>query len=142
MIAALRVLYALLGVTAIAICLSIVILGPSATAASFEALFDTLTDTPHFRAGAWPATMDSELRFYAPFWGVYGLILLYIARGLPAKLGWVPPTAGLFFAGGMGRVLSYVAVGPPHPFFVLLMIIELLLPIIFLALWRAAKARS
>jgi hypothetical protein len=142
MIAALRVLYALLGVTAIAICLSIVILGPSATAASSEALFDTLTGTPHSRTGAWPATMDSELRFYAPFWGVYGLILLHIARHLPARLGWVPPTAGLFFAGGVGRVLSYVAVGQPHPFFVLLMIIELVLPVIFFALWRAARARS
>ena len=139
MIATLRLLHVLLGVAAVAICLSIVFLGPAATAGFSESLFDALTGSSHPGSGAWPPTMDSELRFYAPFWGAYGLALLHIARRLPATLGWVPPAAALFFAGGVGRAISYVAVGAPHPFFVLLMAIELLLPAAFLVLWRMAR---
>src|SRR5215470_4484486 len=140
MIATLRVLYALLGVVAVAICLSILILGPATTAGSSETLFDTLTGSSHPKTGAWPPTMDNELRFYAPFWGAYGLMLLHIARRLPATLGWIPPTAALFFVGSGGRAISWYAVGAPHPFFLLLMAIELVLPVIFLALWQMAKA--
>ena len=138
MIAILRILLAMLGLTAIAICLSIVFLGPSWTAGVSEAQFDWLTGSSHPATGPWPATMDSELRFYAPFWGAYGLILLLVARDLPNKLRWVPALAALFFAGGVGRALSYIAAGPPHPFFTLLMVIELILPVVFLALWRAS----
>ena len=141
MIATLRVLYVLLGLVAIGICLSIVVFGPAATADASEALFDALTGTNHPKTGAWPPTMDNELRFYAPFWGAYGLVLLHIARHLPATLGWVPPTAALFFAGGVGRAISYAAVGAPHPFFVLLMALELVLPVLFVALWQIAKAK-
>ena len=139
MIAALRLLHAILGVAAVAICLSIVILGPAATAGLSETLFDALTGTPHPASGVWPATMDNELRFYAPFWGAYGLVLLHVARRLPATLSWIPPTAALFFVGGVGRAISWYAVGAPHPFFLLLMAIELVLPAIFLALWQMAK---
>jgi hypothetical protein len=141
-IATLRVLYALLGLVAIGISLSVILLGPAATAGASEALFDALTGTSHPKTGPWPPTMDNELRFYAPFWGAYGLLLLHIARRLPATLGWVPPSAALFFAGGVGRAISYGAVGAPHPFFVLLMIIELVLPVLFAAIWQMAKARS
>jgi hypothetical protein len=139
MIAALRVLLAVLGISAIAICLSIVLLGPSWTAGFSEAQFDWLTGSTHPASGPWPPTMDNELRFYAPFWGAYGLALLAVARDLPAQLRFVPPLAALFFVGGVGRVISHVVVGPPHPFFALLMAIELILPVVFLALWKAAS---
>src|SRR6267142_3049818 len=75
--------------------------------------------------GAWPPTMDSELRFYAALWGAYGFILIAVARNLRAMLHYVPLLAATFFVGGAGRALSYFQVGPPHPFFVLLMVIEL-----------------
>jgi hypothetical protein len=141
MIATLRLLHIVLGVVAVAICLSIVILGPAATGSASEAMFDALSGTKHASTGAWPPTMDSELRFYAPFWGAYGLALIYIARRLPATLGWVPPMAVLFFAGGIGRAISYLAVGAPHPFFVLLMVVEIVLPVLFVALSRIARAK-
>src|SRR6266481_4250764 len=103
MILTLRILHAILGLAAIGICLSILILGPSATAGFSEAQFNAVTGSTHPLTGPWPATMDSELRFYAPFWGSYGLVLLAIARDLPAKLRFVPPLAALFFVGGAGR---------------------------------------
>lgn len=141
MITTLRLLQIALGAAAVAICFSIIILGPAATAGASEALFDTLSGTKHASTGAWPPTMDSELRFYAPFWGAYGLVLIYVARRLPATLGWVAPMAALFFAGGVGRVISYLAVGAPHPFFALLMVIELVLPVLFVSLWQIARAK-
>ena len=141
MILALRILNAILGLAAVAICLSIVVYGPANTANFSETLFDTLTGSSYPLTGPWPATMDSELRFYAPFWGAYGLVLISVARNLPGRLHYVPPLAMIFFIGGVGRALSYVLVGPPHPFFSFLMVIELLLPVAFLTLWRGVRSR-
>jgi len=84
MILALRILNAILGLAAVAICLSIVVYGPANTANFSETLFDTLTGSSYPLTGPWPATMDSELRFYAPFWGAYGLVLISVARDLRA----------------------------------------------------------
>jgi hypothetical protein len=135
----LRILHGILGLAAIGICLSILILGPSATAGFSEAQFNAVTGSSYPPTGPWPATMDNELRFYAPFWGAYGLVLLAIARDMSAKLRYVPTMALLFFVGGVGRGLSYMSVGAPHPFFTALMAVELLLPLLFLALWRGAR---
>ena len=142
MLPTLRILLAALGLAAVSICLSVVALGPSATADFTEAGFNSVTRTNHPLTGAWPATMDGELRFYAPFWGVYGLALLAAARDPIRRLSWVPWLSALFFAGGVGRGVSLLTVGPPHPVFTLLMAIELLLPMVFLALWRAARGRA
>jgi hypothetical protein len=137
---ALRMLLAVLGFTAIGICLSILVFGSATTAGFFEAQFNALTGSSHPSTGAWPATMDSELRFYAAFWGAYGIILLVVAYDLSDKLRHVPSLAALFFLGGIGRAVSYVAVGAPHPFFTFLMATELLLPLVFLALWLRVRA--
>jgi hypothetical protein len=85
--------------------------------------------------------MDSELRFYAVFWGAYGTATLAAAAELPKNLPQVPPLAGIFFAGGLGRLLSRLSAGPPRPFFTCLMIIELLLPVILLVLWLGTRGR-
>lgn len=69
--------------------------------------------------------MDRELRFYAPFWGTYGVLLLAAARDLPHWMKYVPALSAVFFAGGAGRALSLATVGAPHPVFTLLMAIDL-----------------
>ena len=125
---AIRIILVILGAAALVICLSIMFLGPGATASVFEHVFDALTGYPGPDSGPWPPTMDSELRFYAPFWGAYGLVLLDTARDLRRgehRIGWL---AAIFFAGGLGRALSWAATGRPHPFFMMLMAIELMLP--------------
>jgi hypothetical protein len=121
MVLTLRLLLAALGLVAVCICLSILLYGPADTANSFEALFNALTGLNYPVTGAWPPTMDSELRFYAALWGAYGFILIAVARNLRAMLHYVPLLAATFFGGGAGRALSYFQVGPPHPFFVFLM---------------------
>jgi hypothetical protein len=110
-------------------------------ALSLLGIEETCMDTRKSRTGAWPPTTDSELRFYAALWGAYGFILIAVARDLRAMLHYVPLLAATFFVGGAGRALSYFQVGPPHPFFVFLMVIELVLPIIFLMLWFRVRSQ-
>lgn len=97
---ALRFLLGLLGASAVLITLSILLAGAAPTAWLAEGAFDALTgwsgpDTP-----AWPATMDSELRFYAALWGAFGLLLLDTARDLNRHGGRTPWLAATFFVGG------------------------------------------
>jgi hypothetical protein len=135
---ALQALLIALGVAAIAIGSSIFFLGATFTGATNEALFNLLSGGTETSPPFTP-TVDSELRFYAPFWVLYGAGLVWVARGLAERLRWVPPLAGLFFAGGVGRLISLAAVGPPHPAFTMLMVIELVLPAVFVGLWTVAR---
>ena len=141
MVLTLRLMLALLGFAAVCICLSIMFFGPANTANSFETLFNFVTGLDYPVTGPWPPTMDSELRFYAPLWGAYGLILIAVTRNLEAMLQYVPLLAVIFFIGGAGRVLSHSLIGPPHPFFSVLMVIELVLPVVFLMLWLRIRSQ-
>ena len=85
--------------------------------------------------------VDSELRFYSVFWIAYGVFVLKAARALPEHFGRVQFLLGLFLLGGIGRVLSHVAIGAPHPLFTLLMWVELLLPILLIGLSLMVKRR-
>lgn len=133
----LRVLLVSLGLAAMAIALLVFFLGVGAVTLvenAYDALAGRLTAPSPIPS----ATLDSELRFYAPFWFGYGLLLLWVARTLGKRLHLVPLLALPFFLGGIGRLLSFIMTGPPHPSFQLLMWIELLLPpIFFLLYWRS-----
>ena len=134
----LRILLGALGVSAVMIALSILLLGAGATADSGEQVFDALTGWRGPASPPWPATMDNELRFYAALWGAYGLLLLRAAREPRLAAAWTPWLAAAFFAGGVGRVLSWIGVGPPHPFFLTLMASELAVPPVLVGIWWAA----
>ena len=142
MLNALRICLCILGVTAVAIALSILTRGAEATAALGEQAFDLMIRARPSSSGHWPATMDSELRFYAALWGAYGVAALGCARSSGAVVEWTPWVAAVFFVGGVGRVVSLLAVGPPHPFFSFLMWIELLLPVLLMALWLWIRERT
>jgi len=141
MLLALRFCLIVLGASAITIALSILLVGAEATAATAEGVFNTVSRWRGPPGEHWPPTMDSELRFYAALWGAYGIVLLRAAWGVPRTLPQAPWLAAIFFAGGVGRVLSRVTVGAPHPFFTLLMVIELSLPVLITLLWLGARAR-
>jgi hypothetical protein len=139
MVTALRALLLVLGVSALLICLSILVLGPTATAQGFETGFTALTGWRGRLSPKWPPTIDSELRFYAPLFGAYGVLALLAAQDLARRDSWLPWLAAVFFIGGLGRAISFGAVGPPHPLFVVLMGLELALPPILIALWLGAR---
>jgi len=138
----LRICLSILGGSAVVIAVSIMALGAEATATLGEQAFDLATRTSHPSSGRWPPTMDSELRFYAALWAAYGVAAIGCARTAESSLRWTPWLAAIFFLGGFGRVLSLIFVGPPHPFFSLLMWIELLLPIVLAGLWAGARQRA
>jgi hypothetical protein len=119
-----------LGLAAIGIGLMIFVLGGGNTGHLTELTFNYLT-----------GANQSEMRFYAPFWITYGGLLIYVARDLSRHATWMPLLCGVFFAGGAGRVIAYFTAGPPHPAFTVLMAIELVLPVVFVALWVRVRAR-
>ncbi|THD59068.1 DUF4345 domain-containing protein [Phenylobacterium sp.] len=136
---AMRFLLAGLGGSALLIALSILLLGAGATAGVGERAFEMLSGWKGLPSPSWPPSTDSELRFYSALWGGYGVMLLCAARNLSRWDGRVPGLAAIFFIGGVGRALSWVMVGAPHPFFLVLMAIELILPPVIIVLWSGAR---
>lgn len=74
------------------------------------------------------ATSDGEDRFYAGIFLGYGVALLWCARDVKRKAGYITLLAAVFFVGGIGRLIALIAVGVPHPFFVAMLAVELVLP--------------
>lgn len=74
------------------------------------------------------ATMDSEDRFYAALFVGFGLAMMWCSRDLARRRGVYDALLATFFAGGLARIVSAIAVGPPSSLFVFLGSLELVLP--------------
>jgi len=85
--------------------------------------------------GSAGATVDSRERFYGAIFFGYGLAWQWAARQRPIPATVVRWLTGIFLLGGLGRLVSMVAHGQPHWFQVGLMVLELVLPAVFL--WLA-----
>ena len=81
------------------------------------------------------ATLDSEHRFFASGFMMFGLALLWCTRDLHARKPTLHFLLLTFFVGGLARLVSLFATGWPHPMFIPLALVELLLPP--LAWWLA-----
>src|SRR5262249_15895045 len=110
----LQVLLALFGATAIFISLLHIVLGPPAIPGSIPV----------------NATMDSEDRFYATLFLAYGVALLWCVREVEHKARVVYFLMLTFFVAGLAGIVSLLRVGLPNPFFIVMTVLELLLPII------------
>ncbi len=108
----LQIFLGLFGVSAIAIAALHVALGPAAIPGSIPV----------------NPTMDSEDRFYATLFAAYGVALLWCIRDIERKSTVVYFLAATFFVGGLARLVSVVSVGLPNPFFVVMTVLELLIP--------------
>jgi len=121
----LRVFLGLFGAAAILIASLHIVLGPSAI------------------PGAIPvnSTMDSEDRFYATLFAAYGVALLWCIGDIERKSKYVYFLAATFLAGGLARVVSILAVGPPNAFFLAMTALELLIPP-FMMFMQASISRT
>lgn len=131
-----------IGCAGVLIGVSFYFLGVEYTGQIFNRILSLLYDAGPITDLGTP-NAETELRFFSVFWMAYGVILIQTARELTQHARRVPLLLGLFFLGGVGRTISYVADGPPHALFVLLMIIELVLPILlWLCFWRWRKSAA
>ncbi len=108
----LQVFLGLFGITAIFIASLHIVLGPPAIPGSIPV----------------NATMDSEDRFYATLFAAYGVALLWCIKDIERKSTVVYSLALTFLVGGLARLVSMGAVGPPDTFFIAMTVLELLIP--------------
>jgi hypothetical protein len=86
--------------------------------------------------GSVTATIDSDMRFYALLFAAYGLVFVWCAVDI-ADRGRVANILGaLFFAGGLARLLAWAATGQPNWFYVVMIPVELIIPLVNWALIR------
>ncbi len=85
------------------------------------------------------AVMDSEDRFYATLFLGFGLAHIWAAQDLARRSGPVLALQAVFFAGGLARIVSALAVGSPGPFFTFLGALELVIPPL---VWWALRSRT
>ena len=136
-----RVLMVVLGIGAVGIGAMVFLIGVQfiqLTESSFN--FATRQSIPVDPATISP-TIDNEFRFYSIFWLSYGVLALWVARNILAQLRLVPILVGVFFIGGIGRALSHIFVGTPHPAFIGLMVIELVAPVLVVILYTRIPKR-
>lgn len=131
MLRALSLFAALFGGVCMAIALAHIAIGPAAIPGSVPV----------------NATMDSEDRFYATLFLGYGAAMIWCSRALAERRRCFGALLLVFFLGGIARIISAIAVGPPNMLFIILGGVELLLPPILWALLartapQAASSRS
>src|SRR5215469_10321957 len=85
---------------------------------------------PRVIPGAIPvnATMDSEDRFYATLFLGFGLAAIWTSRDLRSRSRLFVSLMAVFFVGGLARIISFIMVGPPNPFFEAMTVLELVIP--------------
>ena len=127
-----------IGIAAILIGSAISLLGINLVGQFFSAVINIIVNAGPLTDLGQPND-DSELRFYSIFFVAYGILLVQTAGNLSRHGHRVPILLGLFFAGGTVRLLSLLTVGQPHALFILLLVIELILPPMLYLCWRRMK---
>ena len=74
------------------------------------------------------ATMDSEDRFYATLFLGFGAAMVWSGMDLANRRPVLGALLIVFFLGGLARIISWIAVGPPIGLFIVLGAVELVLP--------------
>jgi hypothetical protein len=84
--------------------------------------------------------VDSEFRFYSVWYAAMGVMLLRAIRRVETAAFEVRMVGAGFFLAALGRLLSIGADGSPHGYYIALMVIEFLIPIVIVP-WQAVVAK-
>ncbi|KAA0017380.1 DUF4345 domain-containing protein [Antrihabitans cavernicola] len=90
--------------------------------------------------GSVNATVDSDLRFCFVLFAAYGLGFVWAAQDLDHRAGVVNLLGLLFFLGGLARLLAWLQTGTPNWFYVLMIPVELVIPVVNWSLLRSGPA--
>ena len=93
------------------------------------------------RAGIVTPDVDTEMRFYAVWYVVAGVMLLSATRRVESERFLIRLVAAGFFAAGCARILSWIAVGKPHVIAIVLMVLELVRPLVIVP-WQSVVGRE
>jgi len=104
----------------------------------FRSMIGLFTQTPAIPEIS-TVDMDSEFRFYGVMFAFYGAVLIHTGRHFPKNFERIPVLISVFFLAGLARVISYLTMGKPHLLFIVLGVIEIVLPVIMLMLWFAYR---
>lgn len=133
----LRVLLFFSSFLIIGVGLSYFALGPNTTFALLLELSKPLLNNPAPITDMASPNVDGEIRTLAPFLVGYGVLVFLAAKHLRTHLYYVPHLLAVFFASGIGRMLSYYITGEPHPLFLyVLLAAELGAPIVLFLLYK------
>ncbi len=81
---------------------------------------------------------DTTFRFYDGVWFGLGVVFLALIPGVERRAEALRVVVTLVFLGGVGRLVSILQVGLPHPALIVATIAELLYPL--LLLWQRSVA--
>jgi len=137
----LRTLLFISSIFIIGIGLSFFILGPSVTFGMLLELSKPLLTNPIPITDMATPNVDGEIRTLAPFLISYGVLVMLAAKHLRTHLYYVPHLLAIFFATGIGRLLSYFIQGEPHQLFYVLLTVELGVPILLYLIYRMVVAK-
>ncbi|MBB4136309.1 DUF4345 domain-containing protein [Gordonia humi] len=76
------------------------------------------------------ATMDSDLRFLNVLFVAYGAAFVWASRDVVGRAREINVLGLLFFVGAIGRVLAWILSGAPTPFYVAMLIVEFVIPVV------------
>lgn len=133
----LRILLFIASFLIVGVGLSFFVLGPNTTFALLLELSKPLLNNPAPITDMASPNVDGEIRTLAPFLIAYGILVFLEAKHLRTHLYYVPHLLAVFFAAGIGRVLSYFIAGAPHPLFsYILLSAELGAPILLFLVYK------
>jgi hypothetical protein len=85
------------------------------------------------------ATIDSDLRFYAVLFIGFGAGFVWAAADLARRAAAVHVLGGLFLLGGLARMLAIWQTGVPNIFYVLMIPVEIVVPVLNWLLLKPAR---
>jgi hypothetical protein len=92
--------------------------------------------------GASNPNVESELRYYAAFYVGFGVYLWSIAPDIERRGRELRLAAAVLFCGGLARLVGVLADGWPEADYVVLMVVELVLPLVLVTWQRSIAAQE